>query len=136
MVAKLSSDSDSEDISDINVTPFVDVVLVLLVIFMVTAPMMVKQAISIQLPKATSGDNVTPTQVGISITSNGQVLWNGEIVAIEELGPKTVEALKIDSQVQAVISADAESKHSDLVLVLDTIRNAGLIKFAFEVRRP
>jgi biopolymer transport protein ExbD len=60
------------------VTPFVDVVLVLLVIFMVTAPMLMKDVIGIHLPKSTSSDQKALQSLGVAVTKQGQILLNGE----------------------------------------------------------
>ncbi len=137
MGAKLSdSDDDSGDISDINVTPFVDVVLVLLVIFMVTAPTMIKEAMNIQLPAAANSDAVAPKTMGIVVTSTGQVVLNGQLSSIEALIIEATRGVKENADLQAVISADQEAKHGDIVKVMDAVKGAGLRRFAFEVRKP
>src|SRR3954468_17241195 len=102
-------------ISSINVTPFVDVVLVLLVIFMVTAPVLMTDAIGIHLPKAQSGDQTLSTSLGIAVTKNGQILLNGQPVAPEALATEVRQALERDREAQAIISADADARHADVV---------------------
>ena len=71
------SEDDSGPISSINVTPFVDVVLVLLVIFMVTAPLLMQDSIGIHLPKASSSDKKLTSKMGVAVTRQGQILLNG-----------------------------------------------------------
>lgn len=127
--------SDSDGINDINITPFVDVVLVLLVIFMVTAPMMVRESLNLKLPKAESSDSAEPARLGISINSNGQFLINGELVSAETLKSEAQIALTENPKVQALISADQEAKHGDVVKVLDIIKQAGIDNFAFQIER-
>ncbi|MFN7728275.1 MAG: biopolymer transporter ExbD, partial [Bdellovibrio sp.] len=70
MAGKFSNDYD-EAISEINVVPLVDIVLVVLIIFMVTAPMFMKPSINVTLPKAASGEASVPSQLSISITRDG-----------------------------------------------------------------
>jgi biopolymer transport protein ExbD len=131
--------SDSDDyspVSAINVTPFVDVVLVLLVIFMVTAPAMMKNVLGIQLPKAASNEQKMPDSVGIAINRENQVYFNGTVISIDELATKTTEALAKNPSVQAIISADEKTLHGEVVKVIDIIKQAGIIKFALEIRKP
>ncbi len=77
-------DDDNRTLSDINVTPLVDVALVLLVAFMITAPMMVQGA-NVQLPRTIRMDSLPQDQIVITVTEEGQVQLNGEAVALEEL---------------------------------------------------
>lgn len=124
-----------EGINEINVTPFVDVVLVLLVIFMVTAPMMMKDIIGLQLPKTSASDSQSLSTLGIAVTKTGQYLLNGELLTIESLKSRAEEALKKDSNVQAVISADVDARHGDVVRVIDTVKTAGIENFAIQVEK-
>lgn len=127
--------NDSDGINDINITPFVDVVLVLLVIFMVTAPMMVKESLNIKLPKADSADRSEPARLGIAVNANGQVLLNGELISAETLEIEAAMAVKENAKVQALISADKEAKHGDVIKVLDIIKKVGIDNFAFQIER-
>lgn len=127
--------NDSDGINDINITPFVDVVLVLLVIFMVTAPMMVKESLNIKLPQADSADRSEPARLGIAVNANGQVLLNGKLISAETLEIEAAMAVKENSKVQALISADKESKHGDVIKVLDIIKKVGIDNFAFQIER-
>jgi biopolymer transport protein ExbD len=137
MGADLSSgDSDAgAPISAINVTPFVDVVLVLLVIFMITAPALMKDVIGIQLPKASSADTKAPESLGLAVTRQGQFLLNGNPVSPEALTEEVKKELAKNPQIQAIISADREAQHGDVVKAIDLIKNAGLQRFAFQIQR-
>ncbi len=135
MAANISDQDDSGSISNINVTPFVDVVLVLLVIFMVTAPALMKDVIGINLPKSTATDQKAVASIGVAISKQGQILLNGNILTIEQLTAEIQNALKNNPETQAVIAADEESRHGDLVLVIDTIKKAGLNKFAIQIKK-
>jgi biopolymer transport protein TolR len=139
MGADLQS-SDSGDspspISAINVTPFVDVVLVLLVIFMITAPTIMKDSLGIQLPKASSSDGAKPETLAVAINAQGQILVNGNLSSAEELKLTAEAAIQKNPQTQALIAADENSRHGALVLAIDTLKSAGLDKFAVQVQRP
>ena len=131
-----SSADDSGVIADINVTPFVDVVLVLLVIFMITAPAFLKDRIGIQLPKTQTADSQKPPEtIGIAINRDGKMLWNGVPISPEDLKREAEAAVKKNADVQALLSADGESKHSDLVRAMDLLKSAGLNRFAVQVQR-
>lgn len=129
-------DPDNQDgFNDINITPFVDVVLVLLVIFMVAAPVMVKNVIEVKLPKAESGQDKPVTTLGISILANGQILLNGILMTAEEL---QIEAHKIklsNDHAQALIAADLKTEHGFVVKVIDVIKSAGINDFALQVEK-
>ncbi len=129
------SSGDVEAISEINVTPFVDVVLVLLVIFMVTAPALMKDTIGIKLPKASKSDNKTVDTLGVAINKQGQVLING-VASTEEAVKEAVRvALSKNSEVQALITADQDSRHGDVVKAIDWIKQGGLDRFAVQIER-
>ncbi|MGZ3722246.1 MAG: ExbD/TolR family protein [Bdellovibrionales bacterium] len=139
MAADQMPDSYSDDIpaiSAINVTPFVDVVLVLLVIFMVTAPLLAKEVFGITLPKAAHADQKVMENLGIAVTEQGQLLLNGQMIAPESLVEAAKQALAKNPEVQALISADGNSRHADLVKAIDLVRAAGIIKFAMQVEKP
>lgn len=123
-------------ITDINVTPFVDVVLVLLVIFMITAPALMKDALQVQLPKAVSGESKQFDQLGVAVTKQGQILANGELVSPEALSEKVRQLVEKDPQIQILISADTEAFHGDVVKAIDLIKTAGAVRFAFQIQKP
>jgi biopolymer transport protein ExbD len=137
MAANLPSANEDEGlISDINVTPFVDVVLVLLVIFIVTAPALVKDTLGLKLPKAASADGSAMDTLGIAVTRQGQILLNGTIATEEALTAAVRAAVEKNPQAQAIIAADGESRHSDLVRAIDLVKGAGMNRFALQVEKP
>jgi biopolymer transport protein ExbD len=137
MAANLPSANEDEGlISDINVTPFVDVVLVLLVIFIVTAPAMVKDTLGLKLPKAATADGSAMDTLGIAVTRQGQILLNGTIATEEALTAAVKAAVAKNPGAQAIIAADGESRHSDLVRAIDLVKGAGMNRFALQVEKP
>ena len=128
-------DSIGSGFSSINVTPFVDVMLVLLVIFMITAPMLIKDIIDIKLPKTATSDGQKAELIGIAINKDGQVLLNGTLVDDENLKSQVKEMLAINPNTQGVISADVELPYGKVVRVIDQLKIAGLDKFAVQIEK-
>ena len=86
--ASFDRKSSSAPMAEINMVPLIDVVLVLLVIFIVTAPLLT-HSVKIDLPKASSSPNLTrPDHIEFGIRTDGSLYWNGEIVALEQLAPR------------------------------------------------
>lgn len=123
------------EINDINITPFVDVVLVLLVIFMVTAPMLMKDLINLKLPKTTTADAQSLTSLAVAVTEGGQILLNGELLTRDSLFERAKLAAEKDENTQVIISADLNAKHGDVVTVIDAVKTAGLENFAIQVEK-
>ncbi len=134
MAGSFGSNED-EPISDINVTPLVDVTLVLLIIFMVTTPMIMKPSINVSLPKAGSSDQSSPGELNITITKSGQVYANGEVVTDEGLKNSALTLLKTKPELQAMISADKETPHGIVINVIDIVKSAGVKKFAINIEK-
>lgn len=123
------------ELNDINITPFVDVVLVLLVIFIITAPMLMKDVIELKLPETTSADAQTMTTLAIAVTEQGQILLNGQLVTLDDLSSRASESAKLDPKTQVIIAADINSRHGSVVSVIDRVKAAGLANFAIQVER-
>lgn len=131
-MASKYSDTD-EVISEINVVPLVDIILVVLIIFMVTAPMFLKPSINVNLPKAASGDSTSPSKLNISLTSDGKINLNGNFVNEDSVQKKAQEEVAKNPDVQAVISADKDVAHGKVVALLDIVKTAGVKKFAISI---
>jgi biopolymer transport protein ExbD len=126
-----ASSSDDEAITGINVTPLVDVTLVLLIIFMVTAKLITGQGIPLDLPKAATA-GATQTTLTIAIDHDGKVLANGQAVAGDAaLANRARQALKKNPELRTVVSASARASHGSVMHVVDTVREAGIVKIAF-----
>jgi biopolymer transport protein ExbD len=137
MAVGIGSDSQEElgPVSEINVTPFVDVVLVLLVIFMVTAPALLKDRLGIQLPKTQTSDGKAPESLGIAVTRQGQILVAGVPMSDGEIQAAVTKALSAAPGLQGLISADQDARHGDVVRAIDLIKGAGLARFALQIVR-
>jgi biopolymer transport protein ExbD len=129
-------DTGDDGINDINITPFVDVVLVLLVIFMVTAPVMIKESLKVNLPKTLTSDITTKAaSVGIAITKEGQVLFNGKLLGPDSLNEELKSISARDPETNFLISADTETKHGDVVRMIDLLKRNNLNRFALQVEK-
>ena len=126
---------ENEPISTINVTPFVDIVLVVLIIFMVTTPALVKSYLEVQLPKAASGSQSPPSPLNITLNENGQIDLNGQQVARENLQNEIQAIAQENPNTQAIISADRDMPHGEVVTIIDIIKKSGINKFAIATTR-
>ena len=127
------SDSGDEVISEINIVPMVDVILVVLIIFMVTAPMIMKPSININLPKAASGEATVPSKLNITLTADGKINLDGKLVDDSQVQAVAVEEAKKNPDIQAIISADKDVPHGRVVSVLDIVKGSGVKKFAISI---
>lgn len=131
-----SSDDGDGGFSDINITPFVDIVLVLLVIFMVTAKYMVSQSIPVDLPKASTAASGVPTLVACSIDAQSQMYIDKVPMAPDDIKVQLKSKLSSDPELRAIINADKSVPHGRVVELIDLIRGAGIEKFAIQTELP
>ena len=137
-MAGLPLSSETEDqglMSSINVTPFVDVVLVLLVIFMVTAPMLVKEILDLHLPKTSTGDGAAVPTLAVAVNRSGNFLLDGQLVDDAALQEAAKLALAKNTEAQAIIAADSEVPYGRVVKAIDLLKSVGLDKFAVQIER-
>lgn len=129
----MKTDLDNEAIAEINVVPLVDIILVVLIIFMVTAPMFIKPTINVNLPKAASGDQTAPSKLNIALTPDGRINLNGAFVEEEAVKQKAMDEVAKNPDVQAIISADKDVPHGRVVGILDIVKSSGVKKFAISI---
>ncbi len=121
-------------ISGINVTPLVDVVLVLLIILMVASTYIVAQTLKVQLPKAHSSDGTADKPSTITVMKTGGLRWNEADVTEDQANKELKAAVAGNPDLNLVVSADKECQHGMVVHVLDMAKLAGVTKFAINVR--
>ena len=122
-------------ISGINVTPLVDVMLVLLVIMMVSATYIVSQTIKVDLPKTATSDGSTSTVAAVTIDADHQLFLNKQPVRDDELAGRLRGMIAEDRGMTLVVSADEKADHGVVVHVLDLARVEGVTSFAVNVER-
>jgi biopolymer transport protein ExbD len=122
-------------IAEINVTPLVDIMLVLLIIFMLTAHLIAKQAIEIELPRASQSTTVKPTTLVVSLTKDGELLLNNQPTTPDGLRAAIRAEVAKDPKnpPQVVISGDKRVSHGRVVWVLDTVKALGIVSFAIQI---
>jgi biopolymer transport protein ExbD len=133
-MAMRGGDSD-EPIVDINITPFVDIILVVLIIFMVTTPMIMNPSINIQLPKAVTGEETKSTPLTFSILKDGEVMLNGKKIADTDIVSLVGNEIKTNPDAQAIISADKDVTHGTVIKIIDLIKQGGVHKFAISTEK-
>ena len=126
---------DPGGITDINVTPFVDVVLVLLVVFIVTAKLIVARGVDIDKPKAATGGDVQST-LRVSVTADGKLFVNGDefnddapaVARIKQIASTT-------SKPKAIIAGDRKTAYGGVMRAIDLVQQAGVTAIALENER-
>jgi biopolymer transport protein TolR len=135
MAAVSQGDSEDEVITGINVTPLVDITLVLLIIFMVTATYIVRRAIQVNLPKAANGGEVVGKTFMVIVKADGTVVLDGAPVSDAQLLERVRTEKAKDPEMRAVIAADGDSRHREVIHVIDVLKGEGITKFALDVEQ-
>ncbi len=136
MASSLYKDDNDAPITDINVTPFVDVVLVLLVVFMVTAKLIVARGVEIDKPKAATGGEVQST-LRVSVTSEGQLYVNGDPFADDASAIARIKAIAATSdKPKAIIAGSKTGAYGNVMRAIDLVQQAGINAIALENERP
>jgi biopolymer transport protein ExbD len=129
-MAGFSSNKPSAPITGINVTPLVDITLVLLIIFMVTAKLVVSRAVPMDLPKAATAGAVQEI-FNVSVPPDQTLVLEGKTLTDAELLVRARAALAKNPELRAVIDADGSVPHKRVLTALDLLRQAGLSRVAF-----
>ncbi|MDZ4697292.1 MAG: biopolymer transporter ExbD [Deltaproteobacteria bacterium] len=136
-MANLDNANDDEGpIASINIVPFVDIVLVLLIVFMVTSSAIVKASLRVDLPKAASGGSKVESTLNLVLPLNGPLELNGEPVASMETAAAIVRReATANPKIQAVIAADKGVEYGRVVDLIDLVKKNGITAFALDVER-
>src|SRR5687768_9875278 len=133
MAGGANSDTGEEPITGINVTPLVDIVLVLLIIFMVTAKLIVSKSVPLDLPKAASGSDIQ-TVFSVVLSADGITQVDGKTLPNDDaIFPLAKAAREKNPELRAVIKADNAVNHGRVIHVLDLLKQAQVGKIAFGV---
>ncbi len=140
MAAKLGGDED-EAIVDINITPFVDIILVVLIIFMVTATYITEKSIKVDLPDAATGDGTESTSLAITMDASEQLFLNGAPITTGALRNEIQQAKQLKDEdgkaisVVCLIGADHSVSHGKVVGLIDLVKQEGVSKFAINIEQ-
>ena len=126
---------DDEEITGINVTPLVDIVLVLLIIFMVTANFIVRETVEVDLPRAAHGGETVQGLVNVVLDKDGKLFYDGAEVSEVELARRVAEAVAKDKDTRAIISADQVLPYGRVMRLIDVVKGQGIAKFALNIQK-
>ena len=125
------SDTDDDFNPEINTTPLVDVMLVLLIIFIITIPVM-NHSVKIDLPRATNQrDEIKPENINLSIDAQGLMYWNTEIIDAAQMNARIAEASKKIPQPELHIRAERTTQYEKIVEIMAAAQSGGLSKIGF-----
>ncbi|MDE1184490.1 biopolymer transporter ExbD [Paraburkholderia sp.] len=130
-MSPFAGDDDDGLMNEINMTPLVDVMLVLLIVFMVTIPV-IRHAVKIDLPHASSQkEDTKPAQVNVSIDANGAVSWDDQKVTDDQLQAKIAQAAQQNPQPELHLNADRKVAYEKVAEVMSEAQSGGLTKIGF-----
>lgn len=129
-----SSDAD-QPLSEINVTPLVDVMLVLLVIFILLAPMFT-QALSVDLPKVAAPPSQEPRLVELMLNSDGQLLMDGEATTLVAMKEQLHVRITAEPALVVRLNADSDIHYGEVAAVMGAVRESGVVRLAFAMGKP
>ena len=129
--SKLGGDDDG--MTEINIVPLVDVILVLLIIFMVTTSYIVSPSIKVNLPDAATGDATAPSSLAITVAADRSLLLDGKPVEEPALRAAIRAARVANKDVVCLIAGDQEARHGDVTHIIDLVKQEGVAKFAINI---
>ncbi|NUN13170.1 MAG: biopolymer transporter ExbD [Myxococcales bacterium] len=135
-----SANFDDDGINEINIVPLVDIVLVLLIIFMVTAqflkekPKELPPGIEVELPAAQTGSALNESLVSIVINKSGELFLNGKPTTTDEIKAYIQSSPKPAKELETLVAADKGISHGDVVRVIDFLRQLGVERFAINTK--
>jgi biopolymer transport protein ExbD len=135
MAGHVTDQDDDDVIAQINIIPFVDVALVLLIIFVLTANLIAHASIPVDLPKAASGNASVGPTVNIVLTAAGDLFLDGAHVTPEALTAGVEHRFRADPRLRAVIAADKAVRYEYVVQIIDALKQIGLSAFALDIER-
>ncbi len=131
----MQSGSGEEEIGNINITPMVDIILVLLVIFMVTANFLKKESININLPKVGAADPNVAQSVQVALTKDGKILLEGQEVNEQKLSATLTRDSKYRPNMRVTLSADERLTYGTIAKLMGIIRKSGVSRIALSVKK-
>jgi biopolymer transport protein ExbD len=135
MAMGIEDPDGDEAIAQINITPFVDIALVLLIIFMLTANVFARASIPVALPRAASAGEASGATLNLVLTEAGDLFLDGQAVSWAKLGARIHEAVAVEPRVKAVIAADKAVRFEHLVELIDRLKQGGIEAVALNIER-
>ena len=136
MAAKTNGNNDSGTMAEINVIPLVDIILVVLIIFMVAAPLVMKPKIDINLPKSTTArQEKDKSPLRVVLGKQGEIFLNNNPVTLEGLREESKKIISLHPDTAALLVADAESTLQMVTDLVDAVKGGGVKKVAFSIEK-
>ncbi len=121
-------------IGDINVTPLVDITLVLLIIMMVAAPLIVNNpSIKVELPKASNGDETQKSTISLTLRKDGQLYYNEDPVTEDDVKKRIADEFARNKDVQVIVAGDRGVPYGAVMHLIDLVKSLGVTKFALNI---
>lgn len=133
--AQNGNGEDDGLLANINIIPFVDIVLVLLIIFMLTSIAIVRASMVVNLPKAASGGARVESTVNVVCSKDGSLMLNGAASTVEEIARFVKQQSAANPKLQAVIAADKGVEYGRVIDLIDLVKKNGVSAFALDVER-
>ena len=128
------SDREQDPITNINITPMVDVVLVLLIIFMATAPLLARRALGVQLPRSAKAERVAMQTIRVELNKKRELKLEGHKLSMPDLERELKRLLEVEPATHVALAADEALPYGEVVSVLDAIKGSGIKRIGLEVR--
>jgi len=126
---------DDDIIAGINITPLVDIILVVLIIFMVTTSYIVKEQIKVDLPRAASGEAEVTSTLTFKVSKDGEYFLDGNQTSLDNIGATVKTRVAEEPTIRAIIAADKGVEYGSVIDLIDTIKQNGLEKFALNIEK-
>jgi biopolymer transport protein TolR len=136
MAGAVDENDDDDVIAQINVIPFVDITLVLLIIFLLTANIIARASIPVELPRAAAAGESVEATANVVVTATGALFLDGNAVTRDVLVANVRERTQAEPKLRAAIAADRAVRYEAVVEVIDALKVAGVSAFALNIERP
>lgn len=124
---------DGEGFNDINITPFVDIVLVLLIIFMISTPALVHRGMKVALPKAVVAEDMSHVTLKLMLTADGKLTLDARPITLDDLDAAIKKLNAANAPVDAIVAADGDVSHRKVMEISDRLRTLGVAEVGFGV---
>ncbi|MFA5804159.1 MAG: biopolymer transporter ExbD [Melioribacteraceae bacterium] len=126
---------DEKEFSEINITPFTDVVLVLLIIFMITSPFLITGSYKVKLPQSTNSETDMSKGVEVYLTENNEVMISNKVIQLQDVQWNVKNEFESLGTKDVIIKADKNVRHGSFIQLLDELKKAGAVKLLISTTR-